>query len=671
MFEIALLRSIERSVGAEGLRQVLEAAGLSDDDLVPDFRSWSDIEKIVRIAEASTAVTGDPDPGWRAGEELMRVHRSEGIHLFVQAAGGPAEALVLVADYASKTSGEQLMSVVETGDDHVILESVYRGPGALDRFFCRLQAAYYGTVPTLFGAVGAVAESRCSAGGDDRCRYRISWQGKAHRTADAVARSRGLINRFEELQNIASELALAPDVETALERIVDRVRAGTAVAGLGYLIAASLTPGAPVRVHHRGLSDDDAREAADLVVTGRLDDRFGMPLVVDIESASNRYGHLVAFFPPDTTVTDIDRRLLGAYAAHAAASLEAAHTLEQARRDRDTAQALLALAHSLARSRTVTEVARRIAETIPAVVPAKDGSVCVWDPDTQQLRPVARVARSAMSFPAMTVPTLKLDRVEELARDGRPVIYTAERVPEMLHPHLAETATVEIVAAPILARSDFLGFVVAGFPEPVEADRRDDVLDRLAALADQAGSALDNARLVEHVRHQALHDTLTGLPNRVLVEDRVRQTLARIPRGGPGAALLFVDVDHFKEVNDTLGHDAGDELLRQLGARFQTCLRTADTLARIGGDEFLVFVPGNCDPRDAAAVAEKLVEVTRAPVDVGRAIPLHVTISVGIALTPQHGDDYETLLRRADAAMYAAKAAGRDNFRMYGTPLPG
>lgn len=298
MFEIALVRSIERSVGAEGLRRVLDIAGLSEADLVRDFRAWSDVEKIVRIAQASTAVTGDPDPGWRAGEELMRVHRTEGIHRFVQAAGGPAEALSFVADYASKTSGEQLMSVTETDDDFVILEAVFRGPHTLDRFFCRLQAAYYGTVPTLFGAVGAVSESCCAASGADRCRYRISWEGAAKRADDAVARSRALISRFEELQNIASELALAPDVETALERIVDRVRAGTAVAGLGYLIAARLTPGAPLRVHHRGLSEGDAEAAAALVAAGDLDERFGMPLVVDIESAANRYGHLVAFFPP-------------------------------------------------------------------------------------------------------------------------------------------------------------------------------------------------------------------------------------------------------------------------------------------------------------------------------------------------------------------------------------
>lgn len=669
MFEIALVRSIERAVGQEGLGRVLALAGLSDDDLVDDLRALSHVDKILRIAEASTLVTGDPDPGWRAGEELMRIHRIESIHVFIRASGGPVEALTFVADYATKSLGEHLVSVAESGDDRVVLDAVHRGSEQPHPFFCRMQASYYSQVPNLFGATGAVAETRCVVRGDDRCRFEVTWEGTTKDQTRSAVRSRELINRFEELHNIASELALAPDVDTALDRIVDRVRAGTAVSGLGFLLAARLTPDAPLRVHHRGLTAEEAREAAALVGAGELDDRFGQPVVAEIESATTKYGHLVAFFPAGTTITDIDRRLLGAYAAHATAALEAAHTLEQARRDRDTAQALLGLAHSLARARTVKDVAHRITEILPAVVAAKDGAVWFWDEESSVLRPVSRVVRTPEANPALRIPQIEHQRLDAVVRGGKPVIAEIWRMPEHYQRLMASSGAADVAFAPILARSDFLGVLAAAFPLPIPPDQREEVLDRLAALAEQAAAALDNVRLVERVRHQALHDTLTGLPNRVLVEDRVRQTLERVPRGGPGAALLFVDVDRFKAINDSLGHDAGDELLRMLGARFGTCLRATDTLARIGGDEFLVFVPGTSDPRDASAVAEKLTTATREPLDL-QGHDVQVTISVGIALAPTDGANYETLLRRADAAMYAAKAAGRDCYRFHGDGAP-
>ncbi len=163
--------------------------------------------------------------------------------------------------------------------------------------------------------------------------------------------------------------------------------------------------------------------------------------------------------------------------------------------------------------------------------------------------------------------------------------------------------------------------------------------------------------------HQALHDPLTGLPNRLLLKDRIEQAVAAAGRDGHSAALMLLDVDHFKEVNDTLGHHAGDLLLQELASRLKDALREVDTVARLGGDEFAVLLPETRSAATAAGVAAKLLERLEAPFALGE-ISVNVEACVGIALSPEHGDDAETLVRRADVAMYLAKGA-RTGYEMY------
>jgi diguanylate cyclase (GGDEF)-like protein len=159
------------------------------------------------------------------------------------------------------------------------------------------------------------------------------------------------------------------------------------------------------------------------------------------------------------------------------------------------------------------------------------------------------------------------------------------------------------------------------------------------------------------LQHQALHDALTRLPNRVLLHDRVQQAILAARRdSGVHVALLVMDLDRFKDVNDTFGHHTGDQLLAQLGSRLGSVLRDSDTIARLGGDEFAVLLPAsNVD--DARQVAERLLMMLEQPFALG-GLQLEIDASVGIALSPEHGTDAETLLRRADVAMYVAK---RDN----------
>ncbi|MGH2352360.1 MAG: putative bifunctional diguanylate cyclase/phosphodiesterase [Chloroflexota bacterium] len=163
----------------------------------------------------------------------------------------------------------------------------------------------------------------------------------------------------------------------------------------------------------------------------------------------------------------------------------------------------------------------------------------------------------------------------------------------------------------------------------------------------------DRKRTEQRLAHQALHDSLTGLPNRALLHDRLQRAILVARRDSGALALLVMDLDRFKEVNDTFGHHYGDLLLRQVGARLQDCLRSPDTVARLGGDEFAVLLAG-ADAEGAVGTALRLLRALERPFLLeGQA--LDVGASIGIALCPDHGSDADTLLRRADVAMYLAK----------------
>ncbi len=179
-------------------------------------------------------------------------------------------------------------------------------------------------------------------------------------------------------------------------------------------------------------------------------------------------------------------------------------------------------------------------------------------------------------------------------------------------------------------------------------------LTELKSLADDL-----NAMRVELVKQatalefQALHDTLTGLPNRVLLRDRFRHALSFAARNEQGVTLLLIDLDHFKEVNDTLGHMTGDLILQQVAARLQQGARESDTVARLGGDEFALLLLMK-EQSDIEAIARKLLTTIRRPYEVEQQL-LHVGASLGAAIYPVHGVDFESLLRRADIAMYESK----------------
>jgi diguanylate cyclase len=188
--------------------------------------------------------------------------------------------------------------------------------------------------------------------------------------------------------------------------------------------------------------------------------------------------------------------------------------------------------------------------------------------------------------------------------------------------------------------------------------------DDLRALDRTLRSAIERKGFEARLAERAYYDSLTGLANRALFQDRLTHTLARARRLELRLPLLLIDLDGFKAVNDTLGHEAGDRVLQAVAARLRGALRESESLARLGGDEFTLLLEPMADPQAARAPAERILAALQPPLEIlggGH----RVTPSIGIAVFPEHASDAAELLRHADAAMYLAKKAGRNTFRFY------
>ena len=211
----------------------------------------------------------------------------------------------------------------------------------------------------------------------------------------------------------------------------------------------------------------------------------------------------------------------------------------------------------------------------------------------------------------------------------------------------------------VLHRKDGHRYVVEETASPI-TDRHGHLNGAVMVLHD----VTETMALAERMARLAQYDALTDLPNRVLLQDRARQALALARREGKSLAVMYIDLDGFKQVNDRLGHDLGDELLVQFARRMQAAVRQSDTVCRQGGDEFVVLLPGLDGPQQSTVVARKVLAVCQAPFDL-QGHEVRVGLSAGLALFPQHGSAFEELARHADTAMYAAKRSGRMQVRCY------
>ena len=256
-----------------------------------------------------------------------------------------------------------------------------------------------------------------------------------------------------------------------------------------------------------------------------------------------------------------------------------------------------------------------------------------------------------------------------LLRGRRSIVIRETRGHPGWQHHHGATHVRNWMGVPLLAADRVIGLYAVDKAQPGFFTSRHVQLTE--AIAPHAAIAIQNARLFEQLQKSeerlsslAYHDTLTGLPNRLLFQDRLERAVTHSHRHGKGLAVLFLDVDRFKVINDSLGHSVGDRLVREVAARLQDCVRESDTVARLGGDEFTVLLPSVGQAVDAAKVACKVLDAIRMPFELdGR--ELFLTCSLGISVYPDDGRDAETLVKNADAAMYRAKEQGRDRYLLY------
>jgi diguanylate cyclase (GGDEF)-like protein len=246
-------------------------------------------------------------------------------------------------------------------------------------------------------------------------------------------------------------------------------------------------------------------------------------------------------------------------------------------------------------------------------------------------------------------------------------------LPAYIQP-LADLGPRSLLILPLRFRRQLVGILALGDRTGVTAGAEQQL--QIRRLADQVAVALANARMLEQVKSLAYFDSLTGLPNRLSHKERLAQALEQARRGGKLVAVFFIDLDHFSRINDTLGHEAGDQLLQQVALRLRASCRdredevgpaqelVAADVARLGGDEFTVIMPGLTRAEDAGKLARRILSSLAHPIPVAGQ-EIFITASIGIAIFPDDGEDLETLLMHADTAMYKAKDQGGSSYQTY------
>jgi diguanylate cyclase (GGDEF)-like protein len=523
--------------------------------------------------------------------------------------------------------------------------------------FCAFFAGLYAGIPTYFGFPAAeVVEEECQCRGDSACLFRLRWE------EDDAGMSRGqnhdvhtklLEARLDQLKHMITDLASNERYEDVLQGIV-RSALRAVLAGGAILVLEARTV-SPRKVYSEGLTETEADSLAEDLLGGA--GRQGV-IAVEVISAHRRYG-VLAIDERGGIFSSQAQSTLQTYAELAAAALDAAHAMEDARHQANTARVLLELSTSLAEVVGTEEMAAKVASAVPDIIDCDRVAVFLDDADSQGAGSGEFRLVASLGYPDGAVATL---RARSYLRSHSDTV-SEHGIERSL---VSEFGSAAAVAAPITSSGKVVGHIVVGVttdPERLVVTAR--LAERLKGLAAQASIAISNARLVDQIRFQALHDPLTGLPNRSLILDRTEQMLARARRNHEATAVLFIDLDGFKGVNDTLGHAAGDQFLRAVTARLALAMRESDSIGRLGGDEFIVLVDGATMDAGPELVAERLLAVLRAPFDLEGLPngPLTLTASIGIAAGVRASAT--ELLRDADIALYEAKTAGKDRFVVF------
>ena len=653
-----LMDSLAARLSADAIEGVVRrAGGARTVGELNTSSSWSSYDQFRRLLEEASAALALA-PGTDRMDTPPDLLTTE-IAGAIQGLGTPAEV------FAANTGSNPLVPIrrYETAEigrnTWEISESFIEGFEPYPEY-CEFITGQFRMIPLFFGLQpAAVVEESCQCRGDAACVFRVSWDEGDEATASVEfleARVQNLEGRLEQLQDLITDLALTERYEDVLEGIVGSTM--EAVLAGGAVLALEPRAAFPGRVYSRGLTSAEAAEIAGSVVAGGVGDP---PILSAPVTSGRRHYGVLAIGEHGGLFASQAQATLDTHARLAAATLDAADALEEARHQATTAEALLGLSAALAEIVSLEEMATKVVRAVPDVIDC-DGAALLLDrgdwhgPGSEGFRLMASFGYSE------DVGALIQGRHFSTEEVGVPGAFgLVERTYGDI-----DTETAVSVSAPISVAGTTIGFIAASVtsePERLTITAR--LADRLKALAAQASIAINNARLVDQIRYQALHDPLTGLPNRSLILDRTEQMLARARRSIEPVAALFIDLDGFKDVNDTFGHGVGDQLLRAVAERLSVTMRASDSIGRLGGDEFVVLVNGATMDSGPELVADRVLEVLRSPFElVGMCVgAVTLTASIGIAIGTR--SSAAELLRDADIALYEAKAFGKNCFVVF------
>lgn len=325
--------------------------------------------------------------------------------------------------------------------------------------------------------------------------------------------------------------------------------------------------------------------------------------------------------------------------------------------ERKRAESLQAALYSISEAAHAAEdlltLFQRIHQIVGTLLPVDNFSITLYDDETGQLSfPYHVDEYQQMPEPFKLTPgTL----CAEIIHTGRPLLLTRETVVARLEELRVSVGTDPLcwLGVPLKSHKGTIGvLVVKSYPGGVCYSEKDQEL--LEFVSTQITTTIERQQMQVRLKHMAQYDQLTALPNRGFLYDRLKVALSTARREQGRLSLLYIDLDKFKQVNDTLGHDVGDLLLQEVAERLRLCVRESDTVARVGGDEFVVLLQHTSLPEQAALVAEKIRHALNHPFTLD-GHSLNIVPSIGIALYPEHGENEKQLVKYADKAMYFAK----------------
>jgi diguanylate cyclase (GGDEF)-like protein len=662
-----LVATVNDAAGPEGVEELLRLAkSKRTPEYLTDISNWIAYDEALALWKAGAQVTHHPQFARLVGETAAKRLNSSPVAALLRSLGSPEACYRQIAVMASKFSTVVDFVAGDVGPGHAeLIATASTGfPRSVDH--CAWTCGLLTQTPLLFGmAAATVTHEVCAAFGAPSCRYVVTWDeadvtadGPGSEIVDALREQLDAMReRLHSMFATASDLIGAEEIGDVLARITDR--AAIEVRAPRYLLAVRTSSGGEVHCHHRGFTEEEAREYAARILERHPASFPESWLVVPVRSKRQEYGRLMAMNEQGTGFFPQERELFEVYARYAASALDGATALLEAKHRYDQSSALLNLARALAEAGTSGEVARRLADAVPVVVDCDRVVVYLWDPTLGELVSAPTNSEEGSDAPGEPLSWAPEPggELERLLSDphAEPIFVDPAHGDPALQELLRVLDSVAIIAVPLTGPDSLLGLLAVSVSSDAERlQPGHDLLDRLSGVAAQATIALQNGRLVDQITHQALHDQLTGLPNRLKFTDRLRSAIRNAAKQSETVTLFYIDLDGFKPVNDEFGHDVGDKLLYLVGDRLTSRTRGSDIVARLGGDEFAVLLDGEPNPDEAESLTERLAEAFSAPFVVD-GHQLTVGGSIGRAVYPHDAADAESLLRIADSAMFEAK----------------